>query len=72
MPKREDPNYRWEHGIPHHPKSVELMKHIIRVDDKWCEGAHQWEIGGDGDIGEDLMYAMDSFFEAEEKAHANR
>lgn len=53
---------RWERGIPHHPKSVELYKKLDKLDfengDVFC-----FKSGGDGDNGEHLMYLLDMIFE---------
>lgn len=64
--KNEKGKGRWENGIPHHPKSLELMEFLEQIDfhnygDYFC-----WKIGGDGDNGETLMYQMDAYFEATE------
>ncbi len=67
-----DPKYnqRWPEGIPHHPMSLKLMKHMAAVD---FENGDSLDLsyGGDGDNGETMMFLMDSFFEqhdAEESA----
>lgn len=61
-----DPNVRWEKGISHHPKSIELYHYIKDIDfafgDFFC-----FKHGGDGDNGEHLMYLMDSFFEEKDQ-----
>lgn len=54
---------RWEDGIPHDPRSVELYKSIADIawtefDDAFC-----FKSGGDGDNGEALMYILDVHFE---------
>ena len=58
---------RWEEGIEHHPKSLELMKFLEEhdlydYDDYFC-----WKVGGDGDNGEFLMFEMDAYFEQKDK-----
>lgn len=58
-----DVNKRWEQGIPHHPKSVELMTALCEIDFQYCNDHFCWKTGGDGDNGETLMYEMDIFFE---------
>ena len=58
---------RWETGIPHNPKSVQLMAEIQYVDFKYNNDYFCWKIGGDGDNGEALMYVLDLIFEAKEK-----
>ena len=59
-----DVEHRWENGIDHHPKSVELAKHLEALDkeDFFC-----WKFGGDGDNGEELMYHLDAYFELQDK-----
>jgi hypothetical protein len=54
---------RWEDGIDHHPKALELMAHMQKVD---LEEGLPFDLstGGDGDNGETLLYLMDSYFEA--------
>lgn len=57
---------RWENGIPHHPKSIELMDFLEAIDLKAYNDYFCWKTGGDGDNGETLMYEMDAFFEAKD------
>lgn len=54
---------RWEEGLPHHPKSKELMEFMAEHDDKDYGYMFDWGFGGDDDIGETIMYQMDAFFE---------
>lgn len=55
-------NYRWENEIPHNPKSIKLFKQLRKVDTD--NGDYfDWRCGGDGDNGEQLMYALDIIFE---------
>ena len=54
---------RWGEDIDHHPMSERLMRFLCEHDfydynDHFC-----WEMGGDGDNGEALMFEMDAFFE---------
>ncbi len=65
-----DVNKRWESGTPHHPKSQELMQRISDLDWELCNGALDLKTGGDGDIGESIMYLMDIYFE-EQDASSN-
>ena len=58
---------RWENGVEHHPKSIELMKFIETLDFNAYGDYFCWKTGGDGDNGETLMYQMDAFFEAKDK-----
>jgi hypothetical protein len=64
-----DPNLRWEEGTDHHPKSVELYKHIAKIDFQFGDRFY-FKSGGDGDNGEQLMFLMDSYFEAIDKQKA--
>lgn len=54
---------RWETGMDHHPKSMELMKALMKIDFNYCDDYFCWKKGGDGDNGETLMYEMDIYFE---------
>jgi len=54
---------RWEDGIEHHSKSIRLMNFLAEHDFKDNSDCFQWNVGGDGDNGEALMYEMDAFFE---------
>lgn len=58
-----DINKRWEQGIDHHPKSIELFKAIEKIDFEFGGDFFRWKSGGDGDNGEHLMYEMDIYFE---------
>jgi len=62
-----DLNDRWENGTPHHPKSKELMRHILELDFEFNDDYFCWKMGGDGDNGEFLMYLMDMYFELQDK-----
>lgn len=59
-----DINKRWEQGIPHNPKSIELFKALEDIDLKYGGDFFCWKSGGDGDNGEHLMYEMDIYFES--------
>jgi hypothetical protein len=61
-----DINKRWEQGTPHHPKSEALFKRIEQIDFEFCDGYFDWQAGGDGDNGENLMYEMDIYFEEQD------
>ncbi len=58
-----DINKRWENGVPHHPKSIALMKRISDTDWIWNDDHFCWKTGGDGDNGESLMYLLDIIFD---------
>lgn len=55
---------RWEQGIPHHPKSIEMYKLLEFVDWTYGNDYFCWKKGGDGDNGEHLMYELDIHFES--------
>lgn len=64
--KHIDVNERWEQGIDHDPRSKELLKFMSGYDLKFCDLSLDLKYGGDGDIGETLMYLMDEFFAAKD------
>jgi len=68
MAKVKTPNERWEQGINHHPKSVELYRAIAEIDLKYNDDYFDFKSGGDGDNGETLMYVFDIYFENQETA----
>ena len=57
---------RWEEGISHHPKSIELFELLEAVDYHLCDDCFYWKSGGDGDNGETFMYELDIIFEAQD------
>lgn len=57
---------RWEKGIDHNPKSIELYKRISKMDYEHGGDAFYFKSGGDGDNGEHLMYLLDIIFEEDE------
>jgi len=54
---------RWDKGIDHHPMSERLMNFLQEHDARDHGDYFDFETGGDGDNGEQLMYEMDAFFE---------
>lgn len=56
-------NERWEQGVEHDPRSVELYRAIAAIDFEQNDDYFQWKAGGDGDNGEALMYLLDVYFE---------
>jgi hypothetical protein len=66
--KKISPGERWERGIPHDPRSIEIVEYMQEIDWDECGGALDIKTGGDGDIGETMMYYLDCFFaEKDEK-----
>jgi len=59
-------NDRWEQGIDHDPRSVELARAIAKIDYEECNDSFQFSFGGDGDNGETLMYLLDLYFEGKD------
>lgn len=53
---------RWEQGVPHDPRSVEIYKAIEKIDFEECGDSFCFKSGGDGDNGETLMYLLDMHF----------
>lgn len=57
---------RWEAGVPHDPRSVELYKDLAKLD--YANGdMFGFKSGGDGDNGEHLMYLLDIHFEKKDR-----
>lgn len=56
---------RWSNNIPHHPKSIQLVKFLSEIDYACYNDYFLWKFGGDGDNGETLAYQLDAFFENE-------
>lgn len=54
---------RWERGIDHDPRSVEIAKALEDIDMEQGGDSLCWKFGGDGDNGEQLLYALDVYFE---------
>ena len=54
---------RWEQGIPHDLRSIALYEAIAKIDYEQGDDSLQWKSGGDGDNGEQLMFALDIYFE---------
>ena len=54
---------RWEQGIGHDSRSVELFNSIRNLDEKYGDDFFCFKAGGDGDNGEHLMYLLDIHFE---------
>lgn len=50
---------RWEKGMDHHPKSIQLMEYLESIDYHIYNDSFCWKTGGDGDNGETLMFQMD-------------
>ena len=59
---------RWEKGISHHPKSLQLGEFLEKYDFEDCGDSFGWKFGGDGDNGEELLYQLDVFFETLDKS----
>ena len=63
---------RWEQGILHHSMSERLMRFLADHDFNDYNDSFQWNLGGDGDNGESLMYEMDAFFEMLDESDTNQ
>lgn len=62
-----DPETRWEQGLPNNPKSISLARHIGMIDYIYNNDKLNLKFGGDGDLGEDLIYILDMIFERQNK-----
>ena len=61
-----DVGERWEQGIDHDPRSVELFNSIRHIDETYGDDTFCFKAGGDGDNGEHLMYLLDIHFEQQD------
>lgn len=59
---------RWEKGIPHDPRSIEIVNAIKQIDFEVFDDYFGWKTGGDGDNGESLMFELDIYFEAKDRS----
>jgi len=55
---------RWQQGIPHDPRSMEIFRILEAAD---VEDCFEWEKGGDGDNGEILMFQLDVWFAEQDR-----
>lgn len=58
-----DINKRWNEGREHHPNSLAMMGRLMEIDFYAGDDYFVWNIGGDGDNGEQLLYELDIYFE---------
>jgi len=64
-----DVEKRWEDGVPHHPEA-ETIFDLIQVSDYVFGGDYFcWKVGGDGDNGETLMFALSVLLEMRDKGY---
>lgn len=61
-----DINKRWEQGVDHHMKSVEVVKAMADIDFNIGGDSLGITMGGDGDNGEAMMYALDIYFDCQD------
>jgi len=61
-----DINKRWEEGIEHHPKSIEIVEALEEIDFKYGGDTLCIKTGGDGDNGEHMMFLLDIYFEQQD------
>jgi hypothetical protein len=67
MSSEGDPDYnptpaeRWDQGIDHDPRSLEIIETIEEADRKYGDSYHDWGLG-DGDLGQEIAYALDCHF----------
>lgn len=63
---------RWENGIEHDERSMEIYKFIGEYDFKLAGDFFRFKSGGDGDNGEHLMYLLDEYFANKDEEETNR
>lgn len=60
--KTRSPKYQGYYPFSH-PKSIVLMERVKDLDWELLDGYFDFQTGGDGDNGENMMYLLDIFFE---------
>lgn len=60
---------RWEQGIDHDPRSVEIASTLAEIDMNQGSDSLCWKFGGDGFHGEQLLYALDVYFERKDSQY---
>lgn len=50
---------RWEDGVAHDPRTVELFEAVADLDFRLNSDYFCWKWGGDGDNGEVFMFVLD-------------
>lgn len=70
MPTPPTLQERYDRGIPHNPRSIELYRSIAKLDFEEGGDVFCFKSGGNGDNGEHLMYLLDMHF-AQEAARAD-
>lgn len=60
---------RWSKGIDHHPMSEIIVRRLSEIDYMFFDYAMEWQVGGDGDNGETLMYQLDILFDLWDKLY---
>jgi hypothetical protein len=58
---------RWGKGIPHDPRSEQIVRALVDIDFNAFGDYFCWKVGGDGDNGESLMYELEVYFELLDK-----
>jgi hypothetical protein len=63
MTRKHTINERWEQGIAHDPRSIEIYQALAKIDFEEGDDSFDFKSGGDGDNGETLMFLLDLYFE---------
>ena len=63
---------RWEKGIDHDPRSIALGDIIGDINYDLFDDSLYLKFGGDGDNGEELLYALDVYFELVDKKRLDK
>lgn len=58
-----DLDQRWEDGVPHHPEAEQMARELAAVDRLYAGGCLDLGFGGDGDLGEVMIYLLDIVLE---------
>ncbi len=58
---------RWEKGLDHDPRSEKIARALGEIDFEVLGDSLCLKFGGDGDNGEQMMFALDIYFELLDK-----
>jgi len=61
-------NRRWEDGVPHDPRTLQLFEAIVDLDFRLNSDYFCWKRGGDGDNGEIFMFVLDEVLQRRDES----
>ena len=68
-PRDQRFNRRWEDGVPHDPRTLEIFESVAALDFRLNSDYFSWRWGGDGDNGEIFMFVLDEYLQRRDEAN---